>query len=98
VHIPLEKSPDPESSALIEFKFVRVGELDEDEIVREVENVGQGNVSALTLGGDMSVLTSLNATRTFNNTNASGFNTNTNLLSGIQTDQNFTKKGQNANI
>lgn len=68
VHLRLEKSPDPDSNALVEFRFTRVSEMDDEELISEVEKVGQGNVSALTMGGDMSVLTSLNATRSFNNT------------------------------
>lgn len=68
MHLRLEKSPDPDSNALVEFRFTRVSEMDDEELISEVEKVGQGNVSALTMGGDMSVLTSLNATRSFNNT------------------------------
>ena len=59
----------------------------------EVDRIGKGNVSALTLGGDMSILASLNATR-------SGFG---NILGGEASNQNhqrdFSRKhGATTNI
>ena len=47
VNLPLENSPDPDSNAVVEFKFTRVGELDNEELMREVDKVGFGNLSQM---------------------------------------------------
>jgi len=51
---------------------LRIGEVDEQELIQEFDRVGAGNTTMMTTGGDMSVLASLNATRALNLTHQSG--------------------------